>query len=335
MVVHEDHLDPEVLAAWVDGSLDEQSRADAEAHAADCARCQAVLAAMVRIEPPAEPKRSWFASPLRWLVPIAAAAAALAVWVAVSPDRETAMRIEPPAQSPGTFADRATSIGPAETRAADQRASARVEERPASPAVPKTGSGETAASQVALPESAAARTSTAASAQRREAAELDRLQPMPAPPATAAPAAAAAPRPVAQVPPLESLGQVAGRRATMSATAPLDIATSDGSVRWRIIPPAGIQRSTDGGRTWTAQASGVTTDLLAGSAPSSTVAWLVGRSGVVLLTTDGQTWRRVSFPVPVDLLSVAANDAKNAVVTTADRRTFRTSDGGLTWHPSQ
>src|SRR5512138_325541 len=44
-------LDAETLAAWADGALDAGALAAAEAHAADCARCQAMLAAMARTAP--------------------------------------------------------------------------------------------------------------------------------------------------------------------------------------------------------------------------------------------------------------------------------------------
>ena len=44
-------LDAETLAAWADDTLDRDARTAAETHAADCARCQAMLAAMVRTAP--------------------------------------------------------------------------------------------------------------------------------------------------------------------------------------------------------------------------------------------------------------------------------------------
>ena len=84
-------LDAGVLAAWFEGTLDPVERAAAEAHAADCSRCQAVLAAMIRIEPAIE-SRPWWRSPaFGWLVPITVAAAALVIfiplyWGRVAPD---------------------------------------------------------------------------------------------------------------------------------------------------------------------------------------------------------------------------------------------------------
>src|SRR6185369_14254532 len=51
-------LDAETVAAWADEALDARERAAAEAHAADCARCLALLAAMIKTRPPAPEARS-------------------------------------------------------------------------------------------------------------------------------------------------------------------------------------------------------------------------------------------------------------------------------------
>jgi photosystem II stability/assembly factor-like uncharacterized protein len=115
--------------------------------------------------------------------------------------------------------------------------------------------------------------------------------------------------------------------------AVVDIVSPDPMSRWRIAGGRSVERSSDGGATWQQQQAGATSDVVAGSSPSPTVCWLVGRAGLVLLTIDGRQWRRVSFPVPADLSAVSASDARTAVVTTSDSRTFRTSDAGQTWAP--
>jgi photosystem II stability/assembly factor-like uncharacterized protein len=71
--------------------------------------------------------------------------------------------------------------------------------------------------------------------------------------------------------------------------------------------------------------------LTTGSSPSRDICWIVGRAGVVLLTTDGATWQRRPIPETVDLTVVRAVDARSATVTTADGRQFVTADGGVTW----
>ena len=78
---------------------------------------------------------------------------------------------------------------------------------------------------------------------------------------------------------------------------------------------------------------GIAAELTAGVAPATTVCWLVGRNGAVLLTTDGQTWRRLPFPEITDLSAVRTVDAGGHVasVSTTDGRTFVTTDAGATW----
>ena len=109
-------------------------------------------------------------------------------------------------------------------------------------------------------------------------------------------------------------------------------AAPDASAQWRVISQRIIQQSIDKGATWATQ---YTVDdkpaLFAGSAPSSNVAWIVGRLGIVLKTDDGRTWHMVTFPENVDLVGVAAVDRDTAIVTASDRRVFSTSNGGRSW----
>src|SRR4051812_21524296 len=87
-------LDADALAAWADDTMSGAARAATETHAAGCARCQALMAAMLRTEPPPAPSaglRRWLVA---WLVPLTVATASLVVVV-------TLARIErraPPAQ---------------------------------------------------------------------------------------------------------------------------------------------------------------------------------------------------------------------------------------------
>jgi photosystem II stability/assembly factor-like uncharacterized protein len=92
-----------------------------------------------------------------------------------------------------------------------------------------------------------------------------------------------------------------------------------------------VERSNDGGSTWQPVPIPATPLLAGGSAPTNNVCWLAGRAGTVLLSTDGTTFRQVTKPADADLVSVLATDARRATVTTADGRTFVTTDGGVTW----
>ena len=94
-----------------------------------------------------------------------------------------------------------------------------------------------------------------------------------------------------------------------------------------------IERSEDGGASWAPIRARSGETITAGSAPSGSVCWLIGTSGLVLITADGVTFARVPLTQPVDLTSITATDARSATVTTADGRRFRTDDSGRTWRP--
>ena len=102
--------------------------------------------------------------------------------------------------------------------------------------------------------------------------------------------------------------------------------------RWRIHSDNRVERSRDAGLNW--QGALIEVGLPAittGVAPSTNVCWLIGRAGLVLVTSDALTFRRVAAPANIDLRFVQATDALSATVTAADGRRFTTADGGLTW----
>jgi hypothetical protein len=178
----------------------------------------------------------------------------------------------------------------------------------------------------------------APSAGARAASEETRGAPVAEPPASAAPrlsrdeartdAAAADER--------AAVGEnaPASRFMAEQAVAPvIEIASPDRAAFWRVAAGGVIERSTDTGATWERQVVRGASSVAAGLAVSSTVCWLVGRQGAVLLTTDGRTWRVLPAPAPVDLTAVRATDARTATVAGADGRAFRTSDAGETWTP--
>ena len=105
---------------------------------------------------------------------------------------------------------------------------------------------------------------------------------------------------------------------------------------WRLGDAGTIERSTDRGKTWKPEQSGVTADLTAGSAPSDQVCWVVGKRGTLLLTTDGGIhWKLLSSPITEDLGGIHAIDAMQASIwDVPNRKSFETSDGGATWTPT-
>jgi hypothetical protein len=110
------------------------------------------------------------------------------------------------------------------------------------------------------------------------------------------------------------------------------VAAPGGTVSWRVGQAGIIELSSDAGKTWTLQPSGVTTDLLAGSAPSEKVCWIVGGNGTILRTTDaGAHWQKLRAPVQEDIRTVTAVDARRATVSLTNG-SYQTTDGGATWH---
>ena len=121
------------------------------------------------------------------------------------------------------------------------------------------------------------------------------------------------------------------RTAALAQPSTAVIPSPDLSALWRVGPAGTIARSHDAGRTWQAQVSNVAADLLAGSAPSETVCWVVGRAGIILRTTDGEQWEKIPSPAPVDWIGVKARDALNATVVAASQQRYVTKDGGKRW----
>jgi Photosynthesis system II assembly factor YCF48 len=118
---------------------------------------------------------------------------------------------------------------------------------------------------------------------------------------------------------------------------PKVILASNTTVRWRLLSAGRIEQSVDSGITWVQQKSGVKADLLAGSAPSEAVCWIVGRSGTVLRTTDGGGhWSKMVSPMRGDIAGVQAVDAMTAEIFDANKSShFITHDGGATWQAAK
>jgi hypothetical protein len=342
-------LDEETLAAWFDDRLTPAERETAEIHLAGCSRCQAILAAMVRIEPPAAAapgvlplSRRWAG----WFVPAAAAAviAVVAVWAVVgrgpAPTQvadtmaraETAERApSPPAVAPPRDAagDSASSLRqeaarvPTGTPGPEPAAKTRSPSRPAASATPQGADQERRDVQESIVTQDNAAT-------RDSAVPQDKLS---APPEAQA---QAQPQLEDQQDALRKMEQAAApppppraQAFTLGSAAPLAVVASpDRASRWRLAGST-VEHSSDG-INWSPAYTG-SVRLNAAAAPSSSVCWVVGERGTVLRSTDGQRFAPAAAPAVVDLVSVSASDALTASVTAADGRRFSTSDGGATW----
>ena len=357
-----DHLTPDVLAAWMDGTLSGGERSAAESHAADCAQCQATLAAMARMAPEGA-RRAWWswASP-RWLVPLTAATIVVAIWIGANreqqPVREAARTVSPvtlpaaPAVG-GTAREvtrqaaepRPTSISGAPPEPKAARALPRDREQPRrQEAVQSPAAGDAAADRnridaLAVPQPFAGvpQSGLAPSVPPPSAPAAAAAAPAPPPPAPPARGVAESVTVAAESPSADAAQKSTTARAAvaMAGARPVEVISPERSYRWRSVTPGSIQYSIDGGMSWRSSSTGTSVALHAGSAPSGTVCWLVGQRGTVLLTTDGRNWQVRPFPEQIDLTEVHATDAQNATVTTVSRRRFATTDGGVSWSPLQ
>jgi hypothetical protein len=360
--LHRDCIDAERFAAWVDGGLTPEEAALVETHLADCARCQAMMAAFAKTDDAARGVAPARVLPfsrrgvVRWGLPLAAAAS-VAIWVAVSrnpelPPAVQSARVEPPPQLEPAPAPVAAPPAP--------------EARPAQPQSSRPSRVASARPEQAAPKSAEAPRAidSIAEVSAREQA-LAMPPPPPAPPLAPppAPASASAPQrmtmstalppdlsPEAQViraefaspvpEPQAFTSRAAGRggggrggaapaaSAAQSSSAPPVVAP----LRWRIFANGRVERSETNGSTWQTAPVDPALMVFAGGAPSRLVCWLIGRNGVVLLTTNaGGTFVRTDVPGGPDLSAIRVTDERQASVTTTDGRTFTTTDAGMTW----
>jgi hypothetical protein len=307
-------LDAETLAAWIDGGLDAQSAAMAEAHASSCARCQALIGTMARIPPAVIAGTEGRARLWRWwFAPLAAGVAATTLWMVVPPQRQSAPSTAPVAevaQTPPAAAAKApsppTAPPPATLSGRARDASKDADE---APKLADNTANINRADAPAFDE--VKRKAEALMKADKPAESRDRAEPR-----AVAEQAAAAP-PVAQL--------------RMQQRSIGEIQSADASHRWRAGARGAVEYSEDGGRTWQPVSPPIGAEITAGSSPSPTVGWLVGRGGVVLLTVDGRTFTRLPFPEAADLVNVIAVSDRTATVTTADGRAFVTDDAGRSW----
>lgn len=111
------------------------------------------------------------------------------------------------------------------------------------------------------------------------------------------------------------------------------IVSPDQKHLWRVGSAGKIESSTDAGKTWKSQTSGVAADLLTGSSPSERVCWITGKAGTLLLTRDGgKHWKQVASPIFEESSDILATDAQHATIWGLPHtKSFATTDGGRTW----
>jgi hypothetical protein len=298
-------LDGETIAAWSSGSLRPAEAAAVERHVADCARCRALMAAFVQTAPEEPPVESvWRRWRLSWVVPLATAATAAAIWIALPGNSPAPLS---PTQDTNVAVIARDERGGAAPPASAPAAAPSAASEPFAPAVPEK---KEKAENKAIRESPAEERAPAAAEAVTQPAEAD----------TQRPALNASPRSLA---------------IARQAVSPLEIVAPGGAVRWRIVNGQQVERTSSAATEWAPATIASSDALTAGVAPSASVCWIVGRRGTVYLTIDGVRFMRLPFPEMVDLIVVTATDDQNATVSTADGRSWRTTDQGRSWSPGR
>ena len=281
-------LDAETLAAWSDGGLSATAAAAVELHASSCSRCTAVLAEMARSAPAASAAHVWTpARAFRWLAPLAAAAAAVAIWVVV-PDRPITP-VEPA---------RAHDLARAEPQIVNPEPGTQTLE-------PSTQNPSPAPSTQNLepqvqPAPSARIERPAAEEQMRMRDQLRRESAPPQAQGAAADSAAkaspeAAPVPAAPTDTLAATATAAARRSAFSSIgmSAESVSPSNPLSRWRIVAPAAIERSTDGGRTWAKTTSPASTVVGVRAVDVDRAVVRTADAAEFYTTNQGVSWTRV------------------------------------------
>jgi Putative zinc-finger len=340
-----DCIDAETAAAWADGRLSRNERGALEAHAAGCGRCQGLLAALVRTAPESKPPM-WSLRPIRWAIPLAIAGAATAVFVTTVPPRTGRAPAPPPPApaaphvaaeakpepQPSLQAD--ARNGPARSLSPDRANDALSRQRA------KKATDIDTFNEMRQDEKQKAQAQKAQAAASEPSALADTVT-VPLGGTTAPAAAAPPPQPPAERRDAAARSVIGAPQSLLkSATAvnAVAIQSPDPAISWRFVQretSTDVEHTADGGASWQRQQTpgGLVT---AGGSPGASICWLVGRSGLVMLTRDGgATWSRTTPPDVVDLVGIAPIDGLSATVTAADGRLFRTADGGQTWVPAR
>ena len=113
------------------------------------------------------------------------------------------------------------------------------------------------------------------------------------------------------------------------------IQTPDSKILWRVAGGNFVERTENSGASWHGQVADPDAQLTAGSAPNTKVCWLVGKSGIILLTKDTTHWKRIPPPVPADFVAIEAKNGSSATVTAVDGQKFSTDNEGKKWVPAK
>jgi len=361
---------PEILAAYYDRSLSRSERARVDAHLVACVRCQSMMASMVRADDadrarPPEASRAVFWM-TRLLAPVAVVGVVIAIVIgirtreqrapevialaspAVSQRLELAERGAAPASEAAPQVEQESTIAsapppaalgksltpriatPHHHRATDKSVASSVANSTPMRTESFSASVSGAAKMTNAPGTGGVGESTRAEQSAGNEIAEEKSEPSLAENSRAQGSTAAAG--AAQAPSEAARASVSSTfEAAVTAPPANQISSPDGSVQWQFGIGGLIMRSGNSS-PWLAMRSGVTTDLLAASAPSNDVCWVVGKSGTIVRTLDGGAhWQLVTPPSRDNFVAIRATDSNNAMVFAANGPRFITHDGGVTW----
>jgi hypothetical protein len=365
------HPDASLLAAYVDRGLSDTERSELETHVADCAECMEQLALLGSVNVPEEPQAwslDWSLRQLMprwgWLVPVATVVVLVAIW-----ERQPSAPASFTPASPVAPAANQAASAPNETlpytREAEERRSADASAKPSQQFAQAPKAKDASARpqlQAAAPEGTRRQKTpqpdvAADNLAMGDKKELDAVSPLQANKIVAAPAVppAAAPATAGRAH-AEAAASVAGRADEAKAgnqpqgggAAPMRESVAQGALLKSAIEPSAVlasgpgvsirrigsrlERSTDNGATWAVDLPDAPAGLRAGSCPTTTVCWLGGLEGTVLVRQPSGTWtRHVVADGRAAVTAIQAADGLGATVTLSDGRRFQTSDGGASW----
>lgn len=282
-------LDAETIAAWMDGGLDGSSLALAEAHAADCTRCQALLGTVVISAPAApvtEPRGAWLWR--WWLAPVAATAAAVTLWMVV-PQPPVTVSVSRPDSSEAHAQPQAMPSLPqmAPEPLVPQTPPARDRQDAAAPRRAESRANQRDAQALETPERKAEAPKLADNAIGGRIAAA-----APAPEAAAMPAPVAAPAMISPAPPAPAAPQVREQAGLLADAQVTARSSPSPDVIWTVGRAGVVMLSTDG-RTFLRLPFPETVDLAAVTATDERRATVTTADGRVFQTADGgRTWRR-------------------------------------------
>ncbi len=325
----EEHPDPGILTAFVEGSISKIHRPDVLKHLAVCSDCNRLMTFITPelannkqvLQPAAAPRRWLTWAPLRWAAVSASAAAIVsAVWIGQLNHHQTSNTTTVAQVAPQS----ATIAAPpsAANATADARRSGDIAKPSSSPQrhdLAKSGSGPTVAPPVVFDPALQAQSRPAVPGEVQGSAgfqtgfvappSIDQTYQ----PETAMPQA---PKPV-------------GPAASASTSA------GPASPTWSVADGV-LKHSTDGGSTWVAVAVPSSATIRVVSATGQHV-WVGGDGGSLYHSVDqGRTWTAVvpaadGHVLSANIIRMAFMNPMHGWVVDADGGYWATRDGGVTW----